>query len=137
MAEKAGVEIELTAKDAASEKVESTGKKLGEGLNPLGAVTAAINGNFAAMGRHLALLAQRMKLLHVSMMQFTLYAALVMALAKVVNTLRERFRAANEAANLGALEGAKATLDGMKEAAAGFAKVFLSTLPGAELCFAL
>ena len=44
MAEKAGVEIELTAKDSASEKVEAAGKSMGEGLNPLGAVTAALNG---------------------------------------------------------------------------------------------
>ena len=122
MAEKAGVEIELTAKDSASEKVEAAGKSMGEGLNPLGAVTAALNGNFAAMGRHLVMLAQKMKLLHMTMMQFTLYAALVMALVKAVQTLREHFRAANEAANLHELEGSKAALDEMRESAADFAK---------------
>jgi len=122
MAEKAGVEIELTAKDSASEKVEAAGKSMGEGLNPLGAVTAALNGNFAAMGRHLVMLAQKMKLLHMTMMQFTLYAALVMALVKAVQTLREHFRAANEAANLHELEGSKAALDEMKQSAADFAK---------------
>ena len=122
MAEKTGVEIELTASDKASEEIGKAGKSMGDAFNPLNAVTAALNGNFGAMGQQLVRLAQRMKILHMSMMQFTLYAALVMALVKAVNTLREHFRAANEAANAFELGTAEANLAKMKEDAADFAK---------------
>ena len=122
MAEKTGVAIELTASDKASEEIGKAGKSMGDAFNPLNAVTAALNGNFGAMGQQLVRLAQRMKILHMSMMQFTLYAALVMALVKAVNTLREHFRAANEAANAFELGTAEANLAKMKEDAADFAK---------------
>lgn len=122
MAEKTGVEIELTASDKASEEIGKAGKSMGDAFNPLNAVTAALNGNFGAMGQQLVRLAQRMKILHMSMMQFTLYAALVMALVKAVKTLLEHFRAANEAANAFELGTAEANLAKMKEDAADFAK---------------
>jgi len=122
MAEKAGVEIELTASDKASEEIGKAGKSMGDAFNPLNAVTAALNGNFGAMGQQLVRLAQRMKILHMSMMQFTLYAALVMALVKAVKTLLEHFRAANAEANAFELGTAEANLAGMKENAAEFAK---------------
>ena len=39
MAEKTGVEIELTASDKASEEIGKAGKSMGDAFNPLNAVT--------------------------------------------------------------------------------------------------
>lgn len=122
MAEKTGVEIELTAEDKVSEKVEKLGKDMKESINPMNAVMAGLNGNFAAMGQHLVKLAQQMKILHASMMQFTLYAALIAAVVKGVKALIEHFDKAAEAKEQMKFNEIESNLKNMKEEAAEFAK---------------
>ena len=109
---KQGVEYEISAKDntssavdSASKKVEDAAKKAGSaaksvsqefqgGFNPMAAVTAALSGNLQGVGQQLLGLVSRMKGVHMSMMKFGLYAALVGAIAKGVVALIEHFRSA-------------------------------------------
>ena len=97
---KQGVEYELTAKDSTGPSVDSATEKMEKAseaakqsagaaakefkgaFSPMGAITAALTGNFQAMGQQLVGLVSRLKNVHMSMMQFGLYAGLVMAVAK-------------------------------------------------------
>ena len=136
---KQGVEYEISAKDAtgpgvesakatveegakaASKSAETVAKDFKAGFSPMAAITAALTGNFQALGQQLLGLATRLKGVHVSMMQFGLYAGLVMALAKaaqaVVGYLRETSRQAEQIR----LDNAAASLDAAKAASAVFA----------------
>lgn len=122
MAEKTGVEIELTAEDKASEKVKDLGKNLKASINPMGAVIAGLNGNFAAMGQQLLRIGQQMKLFHASMMQFTLYAALIATIVKGVKALIQHFEDAAEAKQRFQETDIESSLSNLKEDAALFAK---------------
>ena len=100
---KQGVEYELTAKDAtkpgvdsakatveegakaAAKSTEEVAKEFKGGFSPMAAITAALTGNFQALGQQLMGLVSRLKNVHMSMMKFSLYAALVMAVVKAVS----------------------------------------------------
>ena len=100
---KQGVEYELTAKDstgpgvesakatveegakAAAKSTDKVAKDFKAGFSPMSAITAALSGNFQALGQQMAGLVTRLKGVHMSMMQFSLYAALVMAHVKAVS----------------------------------------------------
>ena len=136
---KQGVEYELTAKDAtkpgvdsakatveegakaAAKSTEEVAKEFKGGFSPMAAITAALTGNFNALGQQLMGLVSRLKNVHVSMMQFTLYAALITATVKAVNSLIGYFDQAAQRAEAIKLDNASATLEAMKKDSADFA----------------
>ena len=87
----------------------------------MAAITAALTGNFNALGQQLMGLVSRLKNVHVSMMQFTLYAALITATVKAVNSLIGYFDQAAQRAEAIKLDNASATLEAMKKDSADFA----------------
>ena len=137
--QKQGVEYEVSVKDATKPGVESAkatveqgakdaaksaGKAADEfkaGFSPMAAVTAAITGNVQALGGQLLGLASRLKGVHMSMMQFSLYAAFVMAVVKAVTELVDWFREAARQAGQLKLDNAKASLGSAKEFSAAMA----------------
>lgn len=136
---KQGVEYEISAKDntssavdSASKKVEDAAKKAGSaaksvsqefqgGFNPMAAVTAALSGNLQGVGQQLLGLVSRMKGVHMSMMKFGLYAALVGAIAKGVMALIEHFRSAARQAEEIKLGNAERALKSSAEQSAALA----------------
>ena len=136
---KQGVEYELTAKDAtkpgvdsakatveegakaAAKSTEEVAKKFKGGFSPMAAVTAALTGNFNALGQQLIGLVSRLKNVHMSMMKFSLYAALVMAVVKAVSAWCDYLRQAAQRAEEIKLDNASATLATMKRDSADFA----------------
>ena len=136
---KQGVEYELTAKDAtkpgvdsakatveegakaAAKSTEEVSKEFKGGFSPMAAITAALTGNFNALGQQLMGLASRLKGVHMSMMQFGLYAGLVMALAKAAQAVVGYFRETARQAEQIKLGNAAASLDAAKAASAAFA----------------
>ena len=136
---KQGVEYELTAKDntgpgvqsatetvnkgaeAASKASEKVAKDFKAGFSPMSAITAALSGNFSALGQQMAGLVTRLKGVHMSMMQFTIYAALVTAVAKAVSSLVDYFDKAAQMTEKIKLDNAAATLETMKKESADFA----------------
>lgn len=136
---KQGVEYEFTAKDAtkpgvdsakatveegakaAAKRTEEVAKEFKGGFSPMAAITAALTGNFNALGQQLMGLASRLKGVHMSMMQFGLYAGLVMALAKAAQAVVGYFRETARQAEQIKLGNAAASLDAAKAASAAFA----------------
>lgn len=112
--------VEKGAKDV-SKHVENVAKDFKGGFSPMAAVTSALTGNFQALGQQMTGLVSRLKGVHMSMMQFTLYAALVTALVKAVTSLCEYFRQAAQRIEQIKLDNASATLKTMKKDAADFA----------------
>lgn len=136
---KQGVEYELTAKDAtkpgvdsakatveegakaAAKSTEEVAKEFKGGFSPMAAITAALTGNFQALGQQLMGLVSRLKNVHMSMMKFSLYAALVMAVVKAVSAWCDYLRQAAQRAEEIKLDNASATLATMKRDSADFA----------------
>ena len=137
---KHGVEYEISAKDAtgpgvesakttveegakaASKSAEAVAKDFKAGFSPMAAITAALTGNFQALGQQLLGLATRLKGVHMSMMQFGLYAGLVMALAKAAQAVVGYFRETSRQAEQIKLDNAAASLDAAKAESAEFAR---------------
>ena len=133
-----GVEYELTAKDNtgpgvesakatvekgakdASKHVNEVAKDFKGGFSPMAALTAGLTGNFQALGQQVLGLASRLKGVHMSMMQFSLYSGLVTATVMAVKSLVEYFRHAAEMAEKIKLENASATLKTMQKDSADF-----------------
>ena len=136
---KQGVEYEITAKDstgpgvesakatveegakAAAKSTDKVAKDFKAGFSPMSAITAALSGNFQALGQQMAGLVTRLKGVHMSMMQFSLYAALVMALVKAVSSLVDHFDKAAQRTEKINLDNAATTLETMKKDSADFA----------------
>jgi hypothetical protein len=136
---KQGVEYELTAKDAtkpgvdsakatveegakaAAKSTEEVAKEFKAGFSPMAAITAALTGNFNALGQQLMGLVSRLKNVHMSMMKFSLYAALVMAVVKAVSAWCDYLRQAAQRAEKIKLDNASATLETMKRNSEDFA----------------
>ena len=136
---KQGIEYEITAKDATGPGVESAKAKIdaaaknaeksaGEvakdfkaNFSPMSAITAALTGNFQALGQQLMGLASRLKNVHMSMMQFSLYAALVMSVVKAMSALADYMDKAKERAEKIRLDNAAGSLQTLKREAADFA----------------
>ncbi len=136
---KQGVEYEITAKDNtgpgvqsatetvnkgaenASKASEKVAKDFKAGFSPMSAITAALSGNFQALGQQMMGLVTRLKGVHMSMMQFSLYSALVMGLVKAVSSLVEYFENAKKQAEKIKLDNAAASLETMKKESAEFA----------------
>lgn len=130
---KQGLNYEITAKDKSSAVVnkaaetakkaakdtEDSSKKAGEAFkgefNPMSAVLAGISGNTEALAQQMLGLASRMKNVHMTMMKFSIYAALVMACVKVVKVLVEHWREARIAADKLSLDKAEASLANLKK----------------------
>ncbi len=137
---KQGVEYEITAKDATRPGVDSAKATVEEGakaaaksagsaadefkagFSPMTAITAALTGNVQALGGQMLGLVSRLKGVHMSMMQFSLYAALVMAVAKAVSELVDWFREASRQAEQLKLDNAKASLESAKDFSAMMAR---------------
>lgn len=107
-----------TAKKAAKD-TEDSSKKAGEAFkgefNPMSAVLAGISGNTEALAQQMLGLASRMKNVHMTMMKFSIYAALVMACVKAVKVLVEHWREARIAADKLSLDKAEASLANLKK----------------------
>lgn len=136
---KQGVEYEITARDNtgpgvqsaneavnkaadnASKKSEKVAKDFKAGFSPMTAVTSALSGNFQGLGQQLLGLVSRLKGVHMSMMSFTLYSALVMSVVKAVSSLVDYFDQAAKRAEGIKLDNATASLATMKKDSEGFA----------------
>ena len=105
-----------TAKKAAKDTEESS-KKAGEAFkgkfNPMSAVLAGISGNTEALSQQMLGLASRIKGVHMTMMKFALYAALVMAIVKAVKFLAEKFREARYESEKLTLEKAQGAIENL------------------------
>lgn len=118
--ESAKTTVEQGAKDMAK-STEEVAKRFEAGFSPMAAITAAITGNVNALSGQLLGLASRLKGVHMSMMQFSLYAALVMAVAKAAREVVDYFRETARQAEQIKLDNAAASLDSAKAASAAFA----------------
>ena len=119
---KSGVNYEITADDKASavadkasKNVQKSSKEAGEAFkgefNPMSAVLAGISGNTQALAQQMLGLVSRMKSVHMTMMKFSLYAALVMAIVKAVGVLMEKFAEARTKADQIKLDKAAGALE--------------------------
>ena len=135
---KQGVEYELTAKDNtgpgvesakstvekgakdASHHVEEVANGFKAGFSPMAAMAAGLTGNFQALGQQMLGLVSRLKGVHMSMMQFSLYSGLVTATVMAVKSLVEYFQHAAQMAEKIKLENASATLKTMQKDSADF-----------------
>lgn len=135
---KQGVEYEITAKDNtgpgvesakatvekgakdASHHVEEVAKDFKAGFSPMAAMAAGLTGNFQALGQQMLGLVSRLKGVHMSMMQFSLYSGLVTATVMAVKSLVEYFQHAAQMAEKIKLENASATLKTMQKDSADF-----------------
>ena len=119
---KSGVNYEITADDKASavadkasKNVQRSSKEAGEAFkgefNPMSAVLAGISGNTQALAQQMLGLVSRMKSVHMTMMKFSLYAALVMAIVKAVGVLMEKFAEARTKADQIKLDKAAGALE--------------------------
>lgn len=83
-----------TAKKAAKDTEESS-KKAGEAFkgefNPMSAVLAGISGNTQALAQQMLGLVSRMKSVHMTMMRFSVYAAIITMAVNAAKQLTERF----------------------------------------------
>lgn len=104
---KNGVNYEITANDKASKvlenstkKVEKATKETGEAFrgefNPMSTVMAGVSGSVEGVAQQMLGLASRLKSVHMTMMKFSIYAALIMACVKAVKFLSEAFKEARE-----------------------------------------
>lgn len=137
---KQGVEYEISAKDATAPGVESAKATVAEGakavsksadtvatdfkagFSPLSAITAALTGNFQALAQQLIGLASRLKGIHMSMMQFSIYAGLVMGVVKAAEPLAEYFRKAAQQSERIKFSNAQASLAMANKTSAEFAR---------------
>ena len=117
--ESAKATVEKGAKDA-SKHVKETAKDFEGGFSPVAAMTAGLTGNFQALGQQVLGLASRLKGVHMSMMQFSLYSGLVTATVMAVKSLVEYFQHAAQMAEKIKLENASATLKTMQKDSADF-----------------
>ena len=119
---KQGLNYEITAEDKASavaakasKNVQKSSKEAGEAFkgefNPMSAVLAGISGNTQALAQQMLGLVSRMKSVHMTMMKFSLYAALVMAIVKAVGVLMEKFAEARTKADQIKLDKAAGALE--------------------------
>jgi hypothetical protein len=130
---KQGLNYEITAKDKSSAVVnkaaetakkaakdtEDSSKKAGEAFkgefNPMSAVLAGISGNTEALAQQMLGLASRMKNVHMTMMKFSIYAAIIMACVKAVKVLVEHWREARIAADKLSLDKVESSLANLKK----------------------
>lgn len=122
---KSGVKYEITAEDKTSGAVKSatdtvtkatkeTGEAFRGEFNPMSAVIAGVSGSTEGLAQQMLGLASRIKGVHMSMMSFGLYAALVMVVVKAVKTLVDHFRQARIASDSIRLEKAQASLKNLR-----------------------
>ena len=137
---KQGVEYEITANDktapavdSAAERAEGAAKKTAETaknvskefqgqFNPMSMAANALSGNIQGVGQQLLGLVSRMKGVHMSMMRFGMYAALVMAVAKGAQALVAHFRNAARQAEEIKLGNAERSLKASAEQSAALSK---------------
>ena len=130
---KQGLNYEITAKDKSSAVVnkaaetakkaakdtEDSSKKAGEAFkgefNPMSAVLAGISGNTEARAQQMLGLASRLKSVHMTMMKFSIYAAVIMACVKAVKVLVEHWRKARIAADKISLDKVESSLANLKK----------------------
>lgn len=114
-----------TAKKAAKD-TEDSSKKAGEAFkgefNPMSAVLAGISGNTEALAQQMLGLASRMKKIHMTMMKFSIYAALIMACVKAVGALIEHWGKARIAAGEMKLDKTEKSLKNLEKAQAEWNK---------------
>jgi hypothetical protein len=107
-----------TAKKAAKD-TEDSSKKAGEAFkgefNPMSAVLAGISGNTEALAQQMLGLASRMKNVHMTMMKFSIYAAIIMACVKAVKVLVEHWREARIAADKLSLDKVESSIANLKK----------------------
>lgn len=147
---KQGVEYEITAKDAtgpgvdsaratvekgakaAAKSTEEVAKEFKGGFSPMTAVAAALTGNVNALGQQLLGLVTRLKSVHMSMMQFAGYAAVVTIAAQAFSELTQWVEEASRQAERFRLDNAAASLDAAKTASAVFAHHLAEARKNAE-----
>ncbi|MBR6734086.1 MAG: hypothetical protein IKL96_06775 [Kiritimatiellae bacterium] len=142
-----GIEFEISVKDSTApgaeaakaalrevgdEAAKSTGKaakgakeaaeKFKSEFSPMTAVAAALTGNISALGQQLLGLVTRLKGVHMSMMQFAGYAAVVTLAAQAFSELTQWVGEASRQAERIRLDNAAAALDSAKAASAAFAR---------------
>lgn len=122
---KNGVKYEITADDKASnvaaraaKNLEKSAKDVGETFqgefNPMSSIMAGISGNTEALAQQMLGLVSRLKQVHMTMMSFSIYAALVMALVKAVSVFSEKLAEARTKADeikLDRIEGSLAQIN--------------------------
>ena len=123
---KNGVNYEITANDKASKvlenstkKVEKATKEAGEAFrgefNPMSTVMAGIGGSVEGVAQQMLGLVSRLKGVHMTMMKFSIYAALIMACVKAVKVLVEHWREARIASDKLSLDKVEASLENLKK----------------------
>lgn len=123
---KNGVNYELTADDKASKVVDGATKNVvkstkeaGEAFrgefNPMSTVMAGIGGSVEGVAQQMLGLVSRLKGVHMTMMKFSIYAALIMACVKAVKVLVEHWREARIASDKLSLDKVEASLENLKK----------------------
>lgn len=123
---KNGVNYEITANDKASKvlenstkKVEKATKETGEAFrgefNPMSTVMAGVSGSVEGVAQQMLGLVSRLKSVHMTMMKFSIYAALIMACVKAVKVLVEHWREAKIASDKLSLDKVEASLENLKK----------------------
>ncbi|MBO7309575.1 MAG: hypothetical protein J6V38_08100 [Kiritimatiellae bacterium] len=122
---KNGVNYEITADDKASKVVDGATKNVvkstkeaGEAFrgefNPMSTVMAGIGGSVEGVAQQMLGLVSRLKGVHMTMMKFSIYAALIMACVKAVKVLVEHWREARIAADKLSLDRVESSLANLK-----------------------
>lgn len=130
---KNGVNYEITANDKASKvlenstkKVEKATKETGEAFrgefNPMSTVMAGVSGSVEGVAQQMLGLVSRLKSVHMTMMKFSIYAALIMACVKAVGALIEHWGKARIAAGEMKLDKTEKSLKNLEKAQAEWNK---------------
>lgn len=130
---KNGLNYEITANDKASKvlenstkKVEKATKETGEAFrgefNPMSTVMAGVSGSVEGVAQQMLGLVSRLKSVHMTMMKFSIYAALIMACVKAVGALIEHWGRARIAAGEMKLDKTEKSLKNLEKAQAEWNK---------------
>lgn len=123
---KNGVKYEITAEDkatpvaqSAAKNVTKSTKEVGEAFqgefNPMSAVMAGVSGSAEGLAQQMLGLASRIKGVHMTMMKFSVYAALIMACVKAVQVLVGAWRDSRVAADNMKLDRLEGSLEHLKK----------------------
>ena len=112
--------VESAAK-AASSAAKQVAQNARTAFSPLAAAMSLLSGNFEVLGKQMLALVTRLRGVHMSMMRFSLYAALVVSVVKAVKALADYFRDAGRVAAEIKLNNAESGLKSMREQSELFA----------------
>ena len=130
-----GAEVRQVVEDT-NEESKKAAKDFQSGFSPMRMITAALSGNFQMLGQQVLGLVSKLKGVHMSMMQFSLYAALVMATVKAVQSLCDYFSKAAQRVEEIKLGNAESTLKAMKDDSSAFAASMERARKESEALFA-